>query len=150
MNTQRDRSFPATSIGRSSGARVQQASVHDAHPLLSPGPTSTTSPPSSDSANGAPKYLPYTPRQRVAAAATTTGTIVHPPPSPLNPGNATTKLQLMHLKAAAQNLGLDTSTIGWGILEKLVGFNEGEEWSEVWGLLTSGKVRATYYIVLGC
>jgi hypothetical protein len=59
----------------------------------------------------------------------------------LNPGNATTKLQLMHLKAAAQNLGLDTSTVGWGILEKLVGFNEGEEWSEIWGLLTSGKVR---------
>ncbi|KAJ3511967.1 hypothetical protein NMY22_g15477 [Coprinellus aureogranulatus] len=45
----------------------------------------------------------------------------------------------MHLKAAAQNIGLDTSTIGWAILEKLVAFNEGDEWSEIWGLLTSGK-----------
>lgn len=146
MSTQRDRSFPATSIGRTSGARIQQGPVHDAHPLLSPGLASAASSQGGDNnANGTPKYLPYTPRQRVAAATTTTtGTIVHPPPSPLNPGNATTKLQLMHLKAAAQNLGLDTSTIGWAILEKLVAFNEGEEWNEIWGLLTTGKVRTAH------
>ncbi|KAF5332134.1 hypothetical protein D9611_008124 [Ephemerocybe angulata] len=138
MSTQRDRQFPATSIGRSAGTRVvQQPAIPDnTHPLLSPGAGGALSP---DSANGAPKYLPYTPRQRVVAAATTTGTIVHPPPSPQHQGNATTKLQLMHLKAAAQNLGLDTSTIGWAILEKLVAFNEGEEWQEIWNLITSGK-----------
>ncbi|KAJ2915560.1 hypothetical protein MD484_g4848, partial [Candolleomyces efflorescens] len=132
MNSQRDRQFPATSIGRTTGSRIQQLPVvHDAHPLLSPG--------SAANSDGTPKYVPYTPRQRVAAAATTTGTIVHPPPSPQNPGNATIKLQLMHLKAAAQNLGLDTSTVGWAILEKLGVFNEGEEWHEIWTLLTSGK-----------
>ena len=47
----------------------------------------------------------------------------------------------MHLKAAAQNIGLDTSTVGWAILEKLVAYNEGDDWNEIWGLITSGKVR---------
>ena len=30
------------------------------------------------------------------------------------------KLQLMHLKVAMQNIGLDSETLGWLILEKLV------------------------------
>ncbi|EAU84140.2 hypothetical protein CC1G_08681 [Coprinopsis cinerea okayama7 len=80
----------------------------------------------------AAKYVPYTPRQRGTPAATTT-TTVHPTSPGQTNINATTKLQLMHLKAAAQNVGLDSSTIGWAILEKL---QEDDEWAEI---LTTGK-----------
>jgi len=66
---------------------------------------------------------------------------VHPPSPQYQTGDATSKLQLMHLKAAAQALGLDSGTLGWGILEKLVSDAEGnEEWTEVWNAITSGKV----------
>jgi hypothetical protein len=54
-------------------------------------------------------------------------------------GGATSKLQLMNLKAAAQNVGLDTGSVGWAILEKLVG-SEGGEWIEIWNALWVGKV----------
>jgi hypothetical protein len=47
----------------------------------------------------------------------------------------------MHLKAAAQMLGLDSGTLGWAVLERLVMDVEvGEEWTEVWTAITSGKV----------
>ncbi len=47
----------------------------------------------------------------------------------------------MHLKAAAQSIGLDSGTLGWAILEKLVLEPEvSEEWVEVWSAITSGKV----------
>ena len=134
--------FPATSIGRTSGARLQQNVSHEAHPLLS----SPSSPQGSTAEHGngnggSPRYVPYTPRQRAALAATT-GTVVHPP-SPTNQhGVATNKLQLMNLKAAAQNIGLDTSTIGWALLETLVADGEGEEWTDIWSAITSGKVRS--------
>ncbi|THU85841.1 hypothetical protein K435DRAFT_843085 [Dendrothele bispora CBS 962.96] len=63
---------------------------------------------------------------------------------------ATTKLQLMNLKSAAQGLGLDASSIGWAVLESLVGItgqgsgmvrNEEEEreWKEIWSALSVGK-----------
>ncbi|KDR67748.1 hypothetical protein GALMADRAFT_258040 [Galerina marginata CBS 339.88] len=152
MSLRRETDFPATSIGRSSGARLQQASAaHEAHPLLSPGPSSPT--PSEQTAagtisgagatlivNGGPKYVPYTPRQRVTPTAATTGTTVHPSSPPQHQGDATSKLQLMHLKAAAQAIGLDSGTLGWSILERLVVDVEiSEEWTEVWSAITSGK-----------
>ena len=134
--------FPATSIGRTSGARLQQTVSHEAHPLLS----SQSSPQGSTAEHGngnggSPRYVPYTPRQRAALAATT-GTIVHPPSPTHHHGVATNKLQLMNLKAAAQNIGLDTSTIGWALLETLVSEGEGEEWTDIWSAITSGKVRS--------
>jgi hypothetical protein len=54
-------------------------------------------------------------------------------------GGATSKLQLMNLKAAAQNVGLDTGSVGWAILEKLVA-SEGGQWSAIWHALSIGKV----------
>jgi hypothetical protein len=122
--------FPASSIGRTTGARLQ-TTQDVAHPLLSPTPDS------------APKYVPYTPRQRGVSPATTTGTIIHPPSPQHQQGNATSKLQLMHLKAAAQHVGLDSSTIGWAILERLGGSHDSEleVWNEIWHMVSSGKVR---------
>ncbi|KAF8159896.1 hypothetical protein B0H34DRAFT_705261 [Crassisporium funariophilum] len=151
MTSRRENEFPATSIGRSSGARLQQAAAaHEAHPLLSPGvipstpDTSPSGPLSGNGAtlsvNGTPKYVPYTPRQRVTPTSATTGTTVHPPSPQQHQGDATSKLQLMHLKAAAQNIGLDSGTLGWSILEKLVLDGDvNEEWSEVCNAITSGK-----------
>jgi hypothetical protein len=123
---------------------MQQASAaHDTHPLLSPGPTSPASEAaSSTSTSAVPKYVPYTPRQRVTPTAATTGTTVHPA-SPQQQGDATSKLQLMHLKAAAQGIGLDSGTLGWSILEKLVN-DDGEEWQEIWAAVTAGKVCCQY------
>ncbi|KAF8884076.1 hypothetical protein CPB84DRAFT_1850791 [Gymnopilus junonius] len=165
----RDGDFPATSIGRSSGSRLHlhaaSSSTHEAHahPLLSPGrsssptpseqPHSGMSPPTtnvnSNGGLGPQKYIPYTPRQRVTP--TTTTTTVHP--STASPqhgshqggGDATSKLQLMHLKAAAQAIGLDSGTLGWTMLERLVmnvhgeGEQEEEGWTVVWNTITSGK-----------
>ena len=155
MSSKRDNDFPAVSIGRTSGARLQQqaSAAHEAHPLLSPGRNSPT--PSEQSSigatgsgsgatlivNGGPKYVPYTPRQRVTATAATTGMTVHPPSPQQYQGDATSKLQLMHLKAAVQGLGVDSGTLGWSILEKLVVDIEiSEEWTEVWNVITTGKV----------
>ncbi|KIM38306.1 hypothetical protein M413DRAFT_447811 [Hebeloma cylindrosporum] len=153
MSSKRDNDFPAVSIGRTSGARLQQASAaHEAHPLLSPGRNSPTpseqgsigGPSSGNGAtlvvNGGAKYVPYTPRQRVTATAATTGTTVHPSSPQHHQGDATSKLQLMHLKAAAQGLGVDSGCLGWSILEKLVVDVEiSEEWTEVWNVITTGK-----------
>ncbi|KAJ3743541.1 hypothetical protein DFH05DRAFT_1226386 [Lentinula detonsa] len=52
--------------------------------------------------------------------------------------DATTKLQLMNLKAAAQALGLDAGTVGWVILEALAG-EHGTEWDAIWDTLSTGK-----------
>ncbi|KAJ7628718.1 hypothetical protein FB45DRAFT_43419 [Roridomyces roridus] len=140
--------FPATSIGRSQGAAAA-SELLTAHPLLSPSPTTasfTTEPGQrSHSPNGnAPRsYVPYTPRQRATpTAATTTGMTTNPSvvaaASHQHQGGATSKLQLMNLKAAAQNVGLDTSSVGWAMLEKLVA-SEGGEWTEIWSALSNGK-----------
>lgn len=99
------------------------------------------------SSNLGPRYVPYTPRQRVAATVPTTGTsgtTVHPPSFQPHQGDATSKLQIMNLKAAAQNVGLDTGTLGWSILEKIVLENDGSEWAEIMSALTSGKVWTLY------
>lgn len=137
--------FPATSIGRSQG---QASELLTAHPLLSPSPTTPNAPETgqrSHSPNGnAPRYVPYTPRQRGApTAATTTGMTTNPSvvaaASHQQQGGATSKLQLMNLKAAAQNVGLDTGSVAWAILEALVA-SEGGEWAEIWSALSIGKV----------
>jgi len=151
MTLRRENDFPATSIGRRSGARLQQAAAaHEAHPLSSPGPGPASPAPSDSGAisgsgatlsvNGNPKYVPYTPRQRVAPTSATTAT-AHPPALQQHQGDATSKLQLMHLKAAAQNIGLDSGTLGWLILEKLVlDCDYSEEWMEIYSAITSSKV----------
>lgn len=56
-------------------------------------------------------------------------------------GDATSKLQLMNLKAAAQKGGLDAASTGWAILEKLgTETDHGPEWNEVWHAISVGKV----------
>lgn len=56
-------------------------------------------------------------------------------------GDATSKLQLMNLKAAAQKGGLDASSTGWAILEKLgTEADHGLEWNEIWNAISVGKV----------
>lgn len=52
--------------------------------------------------------------------------------------DATTKLQLMNLKAAAQALGLDAGSVGWAMLEALLG-EHGTEWDTIWNALSTGK-----------
>jgi hypothetical protein len=49
----------------------------------------------------------------------------------------------MNMKAAAQGVGLDTGSVGWAILEKLVFESEqhGGEWADILVAVTTGKVR---------
>ncbi|KAJ7081541.1 hypothetical protein C8R43DRAFT_1245161 [Mycena crocata] len=145
MSSNRDHLFPAVSIGRSQG-HTTSSELLTAHPLLSPTPSTPNSPDHSQrshspSGNG-PRYVPYTPRQRgTPTAATTTGMTAHPSvvaaASHQHHGGATSKLQLMNLKAAASDVGL-TGSVGWAILEKLVA-SEGGEWAEIWSALSIGK-----------
>ncbi|KAF9525927.1 hypothetical protein CPB83DRAFT_817737 [Crepidotus variabilis] len=147
MSVRRENSFPATSIGRTSGVKLQASSGVDAHPLLSPRPPSPALSEQGSITEGgplnsgsAPRYRPYTPRQRITPTAATTGTTVHPPSPSHLAGDATSKLQVMHLKAAAQMIGLDSGTLGWAILETLVqDVDSSEGWVDVWNALTTGK-----------
>lgn len=155
----RDSLFPATSIGRSPGQHIQRSASPSpslreplaTHPLLSPSPSSTfppttASPP--DSTNNqyptTPRYVPYIPKHRVSSIATT-GTTNHSPLSistqQPHHGDATSKLQVMNLKAAAQHIGLDTTSVGWAVLEKLIHENDhSSEWNEIWDALLVDKV----------
>ncbi|KAJ3767544.1 hypothetical protein FB446DRAFT_754590 [Lentinula raphanica] len=106
-------------------------------------------------------YVPYTrtPRHKPSPASPTHSTptphvshsssnpspsvIVTPATTSLSASSvhhldATTKLQLMHLKAAAQALGLDAGTVGWAILEALEG-EHGSEWNTIWDAFSTGK-----------
>jgi len=151
MNSKRE-DFPAISIGRTAGTRLQNASVGtglEAHPLLSPGPASPAPLDHGSIAGSAAqlnsnvptRYVPYTPRHRVTPTAATTGTTVHPTSPQHQAGDATSKLQLMHLKAAAQMIGVEGGSLGWMMLERLVLDSEvGDEWSDIWSAITSGKV----------
>ncbi len=157
MTTRRDNEFPATSIGRTAGTRIQNAvSGLEAHPLLSPRPASPapsehgsiTGSSASVNNNVPPRYVPYTPRQRVTPTAATTGTTVHPSSPQHLSGDATSKLQLMHLKAAAQMIGLDSGTLGWAMLEKLVlDVEVSDEWTDIWNAITSGKVCFHFFCI---
>lgn len=47
----------------------------------------------------------------------------------------------MNLKAAAQHIGLDTTSVGWAMLEKLIHENNhSTEWNEIWHALSVDKV----------
>lgn len=154
-------------------SREYHAPSHEsltAHPLLNPSPSSLTLrteynetssnsslepahiSSSSNAPTTAPKYLPYTPRQRVPTGSATTGTTVSSPVSvsPLqNPqvgaASATGKLQLQNLKAIAQSHGLDANSIGWAMLEELVsGTDHNPLWNEIWSIVATGKVSEFY------
>jgi len=148
------RDFPAGSIPRAqviqrtpSPAPSLTRESLTAHPLLSPSPSSasvSTISPSDVQNVSAPRYVPYTPRHRnaVVTAGTTLQSSLSVSPQHSVATSATSKLQLMNLKAEAQTVGLDTESVGWEILEKLVGEHDhSTEWSEVWTALTTGKVR---------
>lgn len=153
----RDSLLSIGSIGRSHGELDRTASHESltAHPLLSPiAPGSSSSSVSSHS-NGSvdtaatqmpTKYVPYTPRQRAQPTSATTGATMQPsiqasPQQPTFQGDATSKLQLMNLKAAAQRGGLDVASTGWAILEKLgTETDHGPEWNEVWHAISARKV----------
>ena len=160
----RDSLFPATSIGRSHGQHLQRSaspslSIREpltTHPLLSPSPsstlptTTTTSPPESVPSQypTTTRYVPYIPKHRVSSIATT-GTTNHSPLSVSTQqphlGDATSKLQVMNLKAAAQHIGLDGSSVGWAMLEKLINETDhSPEWNEIWHALSVDKVSRLY------
>ena len=157
--SKRDSLLGTGSIGRSHGG-LNRTGSHEsltAHPLLSPTiPGSSSSSVSSTASSvetttstmHTTKYVPYTPRQRaMPAAAATTGATMQPsiqasPQQQTFHGDATSKLQLMNLKAAAQKGGLDAASTGWAILEKLgTGTDHSPEWNEVWHAISAGKVR---------
>ncbi|KAI0917915.1 hypothetical protein AcV5_002728 [Taiwanofungus camphoratus] len=152
MSSKQDSHFSSGSISRNTS--VPRTPSHESlstHPLLSPlAPTpsssSSTDSHSSTTASAAPpRYVPYTPRQRVAPTFATTGATMHPsissPPSNASfHGDATSKLQLVNLKAAAQDIGLDAASTGWAILERLsIETDHGPEWNEIWNSLSVGK-----------
>ncbi|KAH9839997.1 uncharacterized protein C8Q71DRAFT_703402 [Rhodofomes roseus] len=146
MSAKRDTLFPSGSIGRTPS--ISRTASHESlptHPLLSPTPGSPPTTTFAESASGAPRYVPYTPRHRVTPTSATTGTTMQPSMSAAGPQNAshsdaTSKLQIMNLKAAAQRIGLDTASTGWAILERLsTETDHGPEWNEIWGALSFSK-----------
>lgn len=159
--SRREGLFPTGSIGRS-GINLPRVESHEgltAHPLLSPPPgpssvASTNTPTASGSVDApavaAPRYVPYTPRQRGAPSPATTtpatGATSHPIPSDRDAAN---RLQLMHLKAAAQKVGLDAASTGWMILEKFaLEADRAQEWNDLWNAVTEGKVSAYQSILV--
>ena len=144
MTTRREVLFPpAGSIGRAQGAFIARTASRDSlstHPLLSSGPSPPSPTPDSHSP---PKYVPYTPRQKLPTTSTTVQAPVSISPQHQPSGSATSKLQMVNLKAAAQGIGLDITSLGWVILEKLSQDGETEEWSDIWGAITKGKVRVS-------
>lgn len=164
MTSKRESSlFPIGSIGRTQGSFIARNASHEsltAHPLLSPNlplasPASsissvTSSTPdvqvASPTSIPTTRYVPYTPRQRGTPTSATTGTIMHSnvqasPQGQSQHSDATSKLQLMNLKAATQKGGLDAASTGWAILEKLgTESDHRTEWNEIWSALTTSKV----------
>ncbi|KAH9175901.1 hypothetical protein EDB89DRAFT_1942560 [Lactarius sanguifluus] len=157
MSSRRDDLFPSGSIGRAQGALIQRIpsptpsltrEALTAHPLLSPTPASApvnAAVSISDTLDASPpgtRYATYTPRHRTAP---TTGTTLQSSLSvspQQQPGGspAANKLQLMNLKAGAQSIGLETNSVGWDILERLVAEHDNNpEWSDVWNALIVGK-----------
>jgi hypothetical protein len=158
MSSRRDDLFPSGSIGRNQGAFIQRIpspapsltrETLTAHPLLSPSPASTplNAPLTSDiqdTTTPGTRYATYTPRHRTAP---TTGTTLQSSLSVSQQqsggSTAANKLQLMNLKAGAQSIGLETSSVGWEILEKLVAEHDNNpEWADIWNALAAGKVLA--------
>ncbi len=165
MSSRRDDLFPSGSIGRAQGSLIQRIpsptpsltrEALTAHPLLSPTPASApvnAAAPTSDTNDTSPpgtRYATYTPRQRTAPTTGTTlqsSVSVSPQQQP-GGSSAANKLQLMNLKAGAQSIGLETSSVGWEILEKLVAEHDNNpDWTDVWNALIAGKVHiVTHYL----
>jgi hypothetical protein len=157
MSSRRDDLFPSGSIGRSQGTFIQRTpspapsltrETLTAHPLLSPNPASApvSAAPTSDAQDTTTpgtRYATYTPRHRTAPTTGTTlqSSISVSPQQQPGGSAAANKLQLMNLKAGAQSIGLETNSIGWEILEKLVAEHDNNpEWADIWNALTDGKV----------
>ncbi|KAH9066529.1 hypothetical protein EDB87DRAFT_1678405 [Lactarius vividus] len=157
MSSRRDDLFPSGSIGRAQGSLIQRIpsptpsltrEALTAHPLLSPTPVSApvnAAVPTSDTLDASPpgtRYATYTPRHRTAPTTGTTlqsSLSVSPQQQP-GGSSAANKLQLMNLKAGAQSIGLETNSVGWDILERLVAEHDNNpEWSDVWNALIVGK-----------
>ncbi|KAG8916921.1 hypothetical protein FRC02_003466, partial [Tulasnella sp. 418] len=114
---------------------------HAADPLSHPHPPASPTPP----------YVPYTPRHRHAPAPSSGSSVTVsssvqpaiaisvPPSNGVNGGGATGKLQLQNLKAAAQQMGLSNSSIGWAMLERFISEPNLGDWDHAWSLITSGK-----------
>ncbi|KAI9464818.1 hypothetical protein F5148DRAFT_999971 [Russula earlei] len=155
MSSRRDDLFPSGSIGRSQGLFIQRTpspapsltrETLTAHPLLSPTPVSApiSAAPTSDAQETTPpgtRYATYTPRRTAATTVTTLqSSLSVAQQQPPGGSAATSKLQLMNLKAGAQSIGLETNSLGWEILEKLVAEHDNSpEWSDIWNVLTVGK-----------
>jgi hypothetical protein len=154
MSSRRDDLFPTGSIGRSQGAFIQRIpspapsltrETLTAHPLLTPTPASVpvNVPLASDlqdTTTPGTRYATYTPRHRTAPTTGTTLQSVSPQQQP-GGSTATNKLQLVNLKAGAQSIGLETTSVGWEILEKLVAEHDSNpEWADIWNALSVGKV----------
>ena len=159
MSNRRDDLFPSGSIGRTQGSLIQRIpsptpsltrEVLTAHPLLSPTPASSPAnailAPTADTLDASPpgaRYATYTPRHRTAPTTGTTlqSSLSVSPQQQSGGSSAANKLQLMNLKAGAQSIGLETSSIGWEIMEKLVAEHDNnQEWTDIWNALTTGKV----------
>lgn len=162
--SKRNSLHPAVSIARSHGNLIRTSSHESltAHPLLSPtlpgsssssvSSTSTTAVEAHPTQAAATRYVPYTPRQRAQPTSTATGltiqsTVQASPQPHSSQGDATTKLQLMNLKAAAQKGGLDSASTGWALLEKLgTETDHSAEWNAIWDAISVGKVRCILLI----
>ena len=158
MSSRRDDLFPSGSIGRAQGSLIQRIpspspsltrEALTAHPLLSPTPASASvdaAAPTSDTQDTSPqgtRYATYTPRHRTAPTTGTTlqSSLSVSPQQQSGGSPAANKLQLMNLKAGAQSIGLETSSVGWEILEKLIAEHDNNpEWTDVWNVLIGGKV----------
>ncbi|KAI0306035.1 hypothetical protein B0F90DRAFT_1814842 [Multifurca ochricompacta] len=158
MSSRRDDLFPSGSIGRSQGSFIQRIpspapsltrETLTAHPLLSPTPASApvngAAPTSDTQDTNAPgtRYATYTPRHRTAPTTGTTlqsSLSISPPQHQPGGSTAANKLQLMNLKAGAQSIGLETNSVGWEILEKLVAEHDNsQEWADIWNVVAVGK-----------
>lgn len=126
------------------------------HPLLSTSPNEQGTLVSSGSPSNSsqPVYVPYVPRQQrplpasptsVPKPAVSSTPVSRQAPASLNTAAAsgtsttsaaTSKLQMQNLKAVAQKIGLNATSFGWAMLEKLA--NEAE-YEKAWAALTVGK-----------
>jgi hypothetical protein len=149
--------------GQAQGSVLPRTNSHDSiqvptHPLLSPGPnelTSTTNTATGGSSSASPPtYVPYVPRQQrplptspstAAKSAVSSTPVSRQTPSSVSSTShsgvnttsaATSKLQMQNLKAAAQKIGLNGTSFGWAMLEKL---SNDAEFERSWTALTSGK-----------
>jgi hypothetical protein len=139
--TRRESLVLSNSLGPTHGPQFQSAdsTLTAAHPLLSP-PLSNAP---------AQKYVPYVPRHRSPSTFTSTVNSSAASPSHQADGTttATTSLQLMNLKAAAQSLGVEYGSVGWAMLEHLVTSDGDGDLDEVWSALTTGQVRSTQILI---